>query len=463
MIAVILAGGTGTRLWPYSRVMTPKQFLNLGSTHESLFQETCRRIDSIVSAENIFVVGSDQHENELKHQISQILPNFCDENLLIEPQSRNTAPAILWAIIQINKRRSKEPVVILASDHLIKNPKRFIEALKNAEELANSGYIVTFGICPEHPETGYGYIKAGDTIYKGFRVDEFVEKPDQNTAEYYFKSSKYFWNASIFMATTETWLNEFNNLVPELYSAFVNEKVNRVDLNESETIKGIYQSIKSESVDYALLEKSKKVAVLPVEIEWSDLGSWESIFQISEKDSFQNAIRGNVITLNTNNSLIFSNKKLVTSIGVENLIIVETDDALLVCDMKRSQDVKKLVETLKKEDRHEYKSHNQILRPWGLVTTIIENTNYKIRLLEIMPQKKLSLQRHMYRNEHWVVLKGKASIKRGEDDFLLNENESTFIHKGIKHRLSNQEDTTLKIIEVQYGEYIGENDIERFT
>ena len=185
MIAVILAGGTGTRLWPYSRVMTPKQFLNLGSTHESLFQETCRRIESIVSAENIFVVGSDQHENELKHQISQILPNFCDENLLIEPQSRNTAPAILWAIIQINKRRSKEPVLILASDHLINNPKKFIEALKNAEELANSGYIVTFGISPEHPETGYGYIKAGDTIYKGFRVDEFVEKPDQNTAEYY--------------------------------------------------------------------------------------------------------------------------------------------------------------------------------------------------------------------------------------------------------------------------------------
>ena len=463
MIAMILAGGTGTRLWPYSRVMTPKQFLNLGSTHESLFQETCRRVKSIVSTENIYVVGSDQHENELKHQISQILPNFCDENLLIEPQSRNTAPAILWGIIQINKINSKEPVVILASDHLIKNSKNFIKALENGEELANYGYIVTFGICPEKPETGYGYIKAGDPICNGFSVEEFVEKPDRDTAEYYFKSSKYFWNASIFMATTETWLNEFNDLAPELYAAFDKEKINCEDINSPKIIKGIYQSIKSESVDYALLEKSKKVAVLPVEIDWSDVGSWESLFHVSEKDSHQNAIRGNVITLNTNNSLIFSTKKLVTSIGVENLIIVETDDALLVCDMKRSQDVKKLVETLKKEDRHEYKFHTEIIRPWGVVNTIMENSKCRIRFLEIMPKKKLSLQRHMHRSEHWVVLKGKANIIREDDKILLNENESTFIQKGVKHRLSNEGDTPLQIIEVQYGDYIGEDDIERFN
>ena len=462
MIAMILAGGTGTRLWPFSRSMTPKQFLNLGSTHESLLQETCRRVDTIVSPEKIYVVGSIQHENELIQQLSQTIPNFNKEQLLIEPISRNTAPAILYGIIKIKEKFSKEPVVILASDHLINNSINFVSALKNAESLANSGHIVTFGICPHYPETGYGYIKAGDANGTGFNVDKFVEKPDLDTAKLYFESSNYFWNASIFMATIETWLNEYINLVPDLYSKFEQARLDGMDFSDIINLKVLYESIKSESVDYAILEKSKKVAIIPVEMEWSDLGSWESIYQVSEKDQFENVIRGNVITHDTNNSLIFSSKKLVTSIGVDNLIIIETNDALLVCDMKRSQDVKKLVETLRRKDRHEYKFHTQVVRPWGVSDTIMENSNCKIRLLELMPNKYMSLQLHNFRSEHWVVLKGTADVQKGDEKIFLNENESTYIPKGIKHRLGNPSDINLEIIEVQYGESVEDDDIERF-
>jgi len=462
MIAMILAGGTGTRLWPYSRSMTPKQFLNLGSTHESLFQETCRRLETLIDPEKIYVVGSASHEGELQQQMAQIYPDYRPEQLLIEPLSRNTAPAILWGILQIPENQRSEPVVILASDHLIKAPEHFIGALKNAETLASTGYLVTFGIRPDRPETGYGYIKAGEALEVGFKVANFVEKPDQSTAESYLESSDYTWNASIFMATTETWLDEFRNHAPGLLAVFENAMVDGKELADPEVIRKIYQSIESESIDYALFEKSKRVAVLPVDMEWSDLGSWESIYQVSEKDKQGNVIRGNVISHDTHNCLIFSSKKLVTSIGVENLIIVETDDALLVCDMTRSQDVKKLVETLKKEERHEYKFHTRVMRPWGSATTILENTSYRIRMLEIQTDKSMSLQSHQKRSEHWVVLEGIADVQRGDEKVILQENESAYIPKGMRHRLGNSGKTTLQIIEVQQGEYLGDDDIERF-
>ena len=357
MIAMILAGGTGTRLWPYSRDMTPKQFLNLGSNHESLFQETCKRLEALASPEQIYVVGDERHQGKLQQQMEQVFPDFRPEQLLLEPLRRNTAPAILWGILHIPPNQLREPVIILASDHLIKVPENFISALKSAELLVNYGHIVTFGIRPDRPETGYGYIKAGEPLEVGFKVADFVEKPDQATAERYVKSSDYTWNASIFMATAETWLDEFRQHAPEMLAVFEKEIADRKELDNPELIRKIYQSIEAESIDYALLEKSQRVAVLPVEMGWSDLGSWENIYQVSEKDGDGNVLRGNVISHDTQNSLIFSSKKLVTSIGVEDLVIVETDDALLVCDMKRSQDVKKLVETLKKEGRHEYKFH----------------------------------------------------------------------------------------------------------
>ena len=459
---MILAGGTGTRLWPYSRTMTPKQFLNLGSTHESLFQETCKRLETLVSPEQIYVIGSKTHQGELQQQIEQVFPNFSPKQLLLEPMSRNTAPAILWGILQLPSNKQREPVIILASDHLIKAPENFINALKSAEPLASYGHIVTFGIRPDRAEIGYGYIKAGEPLEVGFKVVDFVEKPEQALAERYFKSTDYTWNASIFMATAETWLDEFRLHASEIFAVFENAKSDLKELDDPEVIREIYQSIESVSIDYSLLEKSQRVVVVPVEMEWSDLGSWESIYQVSEKDSQGYVLRGNVISHDTQYSLIFSSKKLVTSLGVENLIIVETDDALLVCDMARSQDVKKLVETLKREERHEYKFHTRVMRPWGCATTIQENANYRIRMLEIMPRKSMLLQLHKHRSEHWVVLHGIADVQRGDEKVILKENESLYIPKRMLHCLGNSGKTSLHIIEVQLGEYLGEDDIERF-
>ena len=267
--------------------------------------------------------------------------------------SRNTAPAILWSILSIPQSNRNDPVVVLASDHLIKNLHSFTHALKLGEKLASSGYIVTFGIKPDRAETGYGYIKSGKPLEVGFKVEEFVEKPDQPTAEQYLDSSDYTWNASIFMATTETWLQEFRKHAPALLDVF-EKGASTGDLSDKEQIREIYNSVSADSIDYALLEKSDRVAVIPVDMEWTDLGSWESLHKVSDKDSEGNVLRGNVISQDTKISLIFSEKKLVASIGVENLIIVETDDALLVCNKNRSQEVKKLVEKLKREERNEY-------------------------------------------------------------------------------------------------------------
>ena len=457
---MILAGGTGTRLWPYSRSTTPKQFLNLGSTHESLFQETCRRLEPLISPEKIYVVGSSEHQGELQQQMQEVFPDYNSEQLLIEPLSRNTAPAILWGILQIPENQRQQPVVILASDHLIKSPQNLISALKSAKPLASSGYIVTFGIRPERPETGYGYIKAGEALEVGFKVSYFVEKPDQETAKAYLESSDYTWNASIFMATAETWLDEFRKHSPELLAAFDKKSIAEKDLYDPKNIREIYESIEAESIDYALLEKSKNVVVLPVEMEWSDLGSWESIYEVSEKDAHGNVLRGNVISHDTHNSLIFSSKKLVTSIGVDNLIIIETDDALLVCDMSRSQDVKKLVEKLKREDRHEYKFHTRVTSPWGSATTILENKFYRIRMLEIMPGKSMSLQSDHWRSENLIILEGNADMHRRDEKIILKKNESAHIPIGVAHTLRNSEKISLKIIEVQRRHYINDDDIE---
>jgi len=353
MIAVILAGGTGTRLWPYSRSITPKQFLNLGSSHISLFQQTSKRLESLVSPDQIYIVGGDAQKDQLRNQILQIFPDFPIDQLLLEPFGRNTAPAILWSILRIPQRNHNVPIAVLASDHLIKNHNSFTHALKLGERLAYLGYIVTFGIKPDRAETGYGYIKSGQSLEIGFKVEEFVEKPDQQTAEQYLESSNYSWNASIFMATAQTWLQEFRKHAPEILDVFEKESSSK-DFLDKEKIRKIYNSVSADSIDYALLEKSDCVAVIPVDMEWTDLGSWNSLYVVSDKDNEGNVLRGNVISQDTKNSLIFSEKKLVASVGVENLIIVETDDALLVCNMNQSQDVKKLVEKLKREDRNEF-------------------------------------------------------------------------------------------------------------
>jgi mannose-1-phosphate guanylyltransferase/mannose-6-phosphate isomerase len=462
MIGMILAGGTGTRLWPFSRTMTPKQFLNLGSTHESLLQETIQRLSPLLAIENIFIIGSAVHEIELYRQVEQLSPDFPLGHILLEPRSCNTAPAILWGLTRIPEHRWDEPLVILPADHLIDNRKRFLEHLDQGQRLAQKGWILTFGIQPDRPDTGYGYIKAGKPLEIGHQVAAFIEKPPLKKAQAFFNAKTYSWNAGIFMATPKTLLTEYQTHCPAMYQLFFDNGSPRAELDDPDTIRDIFQQIVSNSFDYAILEKSEKVAVLTMGVGWNDLGSWESIYQKSIKDKSGNVTRGNVILQDSQNCLIFSDKRLITGVGLKNVIIIETSDALLACDLTRSQDVKKLVETLKQEDRFEYKFHTTVIRPWGKFTVIAEENEYLIRSITVLPGKRLSLQRHFHRNEHWVVTAGTADIIRGDDHFFLSENESTYIPKTMIHRLANPGKATLEIIEVQMGGYIDDDDIERY-
>ena len=359
MYAILLAGGSGTRLWPYSRTMSPKQFLALGVTHESLFQETCQRLAPLVPPKNLWVIGSQSHEHELRLQLAQMVSGFPDDHVLLEPVGRNTAPAVLWGALQIPEDQQDEPLLVVSADHLIGNPEGFVEAVRSAVPLAEEGWLITFGIRPDHPETGYGYIQSGTPLSVGFRVSRFVEKPDAETAQRLANSPDYTWNAGIFLATAATFLQEFRQHAPKLFEAFEPLRPHAGKSPTPEAVAQVFAATASISIDYAVMEKSQRVAVLPVDIAWSDLGSWESLHQVSEKDTNGNVLRGNVICRDTRNSLIISGKKLVTSIGVENLVIIETEDALLVCDLRRTQDVKQLVETLKEEDRHEYRFHTE--------------------------------------------------------------------------------------------------------
>ncbi len=462
MIGIILAGGSGSRLWPFSRTMSPKQFLNLGSTHESLLQETFKRISALVRKDRTFIVGSKYHEVELVRQVRQVCENFPIENILLEPIGCNTAPAILWALSHIPESLRDEPIVILPADHLIQREKRFLEYLQRGQSLAKEGFIVTFGIRPDRLETGYGYIKSGKSVGTGYRVERFEEKPNRKKAEEFISSEDYSWNSGIFMSTPRVLLSEYRKLCPTLFSYFFDSDFKPLSgKEEGEDTGERFERIDPISIDYAILEKSDKVAVIPMDIVWSDLGSWESIYRMSRKDRNGNTTRGNVILQDSKNCLVFSDKRLITCVGLENVILVETADALLLCDLKRSQDVKRLVETLKEEERGEYKFHTKVVRPWGSHQDIYRGSGCKIRLMKILPGKSISTHRHFHRSEHWVVVEGTAKVSKAGNGFYLTENESTFTAKATLHSLKNPGSVPLRVIEVQQGDYIDENDIHR--
>lgn len=461
MICIILAGGSGTRLWPYSRTMSPKQFLNLGSTHESLLQGTIQRLEPVLEIEKTIIIGSKHHEVELKIQTEQIQSGFPATNILLEPKAKNTAPAVLWGLANIPIKHHNEFVVVLPADHLIQKEDLFIEHLKKAQLLADNERIVTFGICPSRAEVGYGYIKAGKPILSGYEVDRFEEKPSLSKAQEFIKSPNYSWNAGIFMARVSTFINEYKLLCPDLYRCFFKDDKPRKELKDPEVMERIFDKVASDSIDYALMEKSQKVAVVPMDVGWNDLGSWESIYQVSDKDSSGNVTQGNVILQDSNNCLIFSDKKLITCVGLNNLILIETSDALLACDLSRTQDVKKLVETLKKEERGEYKFHTKVIRPWGSYNEIYQSTKFKIRVIEVLPGKNISFHRHFHRSEHWVIISGTAKVSKNDDVIFLSENQSTFITKTMQHSIQNPGSITLQMLEIQQGGYLDEGDIER--
>lgn len=454
---VILAGGTGSRLWPLSRELYPKQLLNLAADH-SLLQATLLRVSQLEVASPVLIVG-EEHRFIAQRQVEELALGRTT-TILLEPVGRNTAPAIAAAAYYC-KTLHQEPFVLLVlpADHLIQNSASFQEAVLKAVQLAEKGSLVTFGIKPTKPETGYGYIER-----KGeHTVASFVEKPDRATAEGYLASGNYFWNSGMFAFLGSEVTGQMENLCPEICIA-MQAAVSKGSV-DGPFFRLEAQSMKmcpSDSIDYALMEKSTDVAVVPADFGWSDIGSWQALWEVSQKNAQGNVLSGDVMAEDVSNSLVRSEHRLVAAVGLEDTMVVETADAVLVAPLNRSQDVKKIVESLKVQKRGEYQFHTTVFRPWGSYTILEEQENFKIKRITVLPSVKLSLQKHHHRSEHWVVVKGTAKVTCGDKVFLVMENQSTYIPCGEKHRLENPGVIPLELIEVQNGSYLGEDDIIRY-
>jgi len=458
MKAVILAGGSGTRLWPLSRYGMPKQFVNINKG-KSLLLSTLERLCEYLKYENIFIITNEDYKFHVLEEVKKI-SNIIENNLILEPVGRNTAPAISLSLKYFEEKikcSPNETVIVLPSDHIIEPVKKFTEYLFICDKIAKDGYIVTFGISPRNPNTGYGYIKRGKRIdkikdFKAYIVEKFVEKPDYNTALKYLKDGNYYWNSGMFAFSIETMKNELKKYAPEIYK--------KMSSNFNNMIKDFYK-MPDISIDYAVMEKSKKSAVLEADLLWSDLGSWDSLEEIEPKDNSGNIKIGNIVDINSKNSIIYAGERLVSAIDIENLVIVDTKDALLIAKKGSSQKVKEIVEILKKRKNKEVIEHTTVYRPWGSYTVLEEGERYKIKRITVKPGHKLSVQIHHHRSEHWIVVKGIAKVTNGDIVKYVHENESTYVPKSTKHCLENPGKIPLELIEVQNGEYVGEDDIIR--
>lgn len=455
MKSIILAGGSGSRLWPLSRDLYPKQLLSFDE-EESLLQKTFNRLCSFSKPEEIVTVTNIKHSPNIKLQLNSINK----ENVVIsEPLSKNTAPAIACTMEYFRQTSKEDDVVLIVpSDHLVKRIDDFTKTVQNALELAEQGYIVTFGIKPTYPETGYGYIKTKNPLSVGYKVDCFVEKPDLPTAKKYLASGEYYWNGGIFMGKISVFLEEFAKYTPDIYN-----NLSRLDFTKETKIDyDIYEDMPSISIDYAIMEKSDKIALVELLSDWNDLGSWQSIYNIKPKDKNGNVISGKVLTDNVKNSFIYSQKEVVAVSDLEDIILVETEDAIMACKMNKSQNVKKLYEILKDSQSDTIKLHKTVFRPWGYYTCMNSGDGYLTKTICVMPKQKLSLQSHNHRSEHWVVLEGHALVIKDSKEYNIDAGDSIDIPIGVKHSLQNPYDKELKIIEVQKGDYISEDDIIRY-
>ncbi len=462
IIPVILCGGAGTRLWPLSRELYPKQLLSLVGEN-SLLQDTANRIIAIEGIQEPVLVCNEEHRFLVAEQLREM--DVVPETIILEPEGRNTAPAVALAALQSLATRQGEDsiLVVLPSDHVISNHQAFGAALGVSLDLAEAGHLVTFGITPAGPETGYGYIRAGNAIGGGYVVDEFVEKPDLPVAESYVRDGGYYWNSGMFVFRASRYLEELQDQRPAIHKAVDAAYLNRqkdeyFTRPESRT----FLCCPSDSVDYAVMEGTGSAVMVALDAGWSDIGSWDALWKISNKDENGNTLIGDVIVEDVEGSYIRSEHKLVSVVGLQDLVVVETADAVLVAHQKRSQEVRKVVESLQSSEREEQITHRKVYRPWGHYENLDSGHRFQVKRICVKPGASLSLQKHHHRAEHWTVVCGTARVTRDEEIFEISENESTFIPLGAKHRLENPGRVPLEIIEVQSGHYLGEDDIVRF-
>lgn len=455
MYGIILAGGSGSRLWPLSRELYPKQLLNLISD-KSLLQSTFERLTNCMQKDEILSITNTKHSANVRMQLAQQTEN---PKVLSEPVSKNTAPAIALATKYIMQETGEDPVILVVpSDHLIQDKEHFLSTVKKGEKLAEEGYIVTFGIKPNYPETGYGYINTLKPLDIGFKVKEFVEKPNLETAEKYLKAGTYYWNSGIFMFKASTMIAEIEKNAPEIAKIAQN-----VDFTKSSDIPFVeFDKMPSISIDYAVMEKSDKIALVALESDWNDLGSWQSIYDVSKKDEHNNVFIGHVIDEGSKNSFVYASSKLVTTIGLEDTVIVETEDAILACKKDRTQDVKHIYETLKKQNDDTHLIHKTVYRPWGFYTVIAQGNGFLSKIIHVNSGQKLSVQSHNHRSEHWVVLTGTAKVVLEANERILSPGHSVDIPVKAIHSLQNPYKEALEIIEVQKGDILAEDDIIRY-
>lgn len=454
---VILAGGTGSRLWPLSRELYPKQLLQL-TNDASLLQTTLLRVKELPGVLPPIVVVGEEHRFITRTQIDD-LGVFDDYSILLEPVGRNTAPAICAAAEYCGEMAEETVLLVLPADHVILHQEKFSDAVAEAVNLAVDGFVVTFGIQPAGPETGYGYIEKGE----GSRVASFKEKPSLELAREYLNDGRYFWNSGMFAFSIKTFKAEMQEYSPEIVAKMA-EAVEKgeVDSRFFRLEKSAMLACPSDSVDYALMEKTANAAMVAADLGWSDIGSWRALWEVLEKDERGNAVRGDVLLEDTSNCLVRAEEMLVVTVGMEDTLVVETADAVLVAPLSKSQDVKRVVARLKKEKRKELSLHRTVYRPWGSYTVLEEQPRFQIKRITVTPGAKLSLQMHHHRHEHWVVVTGTARVTNGDQEILLHENQSTYIPAGTMHRLENPGVISLELIEVQNGSYLGEDDIVRF-
>ena len=461
IIPIIMAGGSGTRLWPLSRSLYPKQFLSL-INENSLLQETLKRLDGLNCLPPV-IVSNNEHRFIVAEQLRQF--GVDDFQIILEPVGRNTASAVALAALKSLELHGDHHMLVLAADHAIQDIEAFHAAVLAAEQESVDNKLVTFGIVPTKPETGYGYIKKGEQVKNSvFKVNSFVEKPDLETAKNYLEQKCYLWNSGMFMFKASVYLDELKKFRPDILAA-CKESLSSAstDLDFIRLNSDVFAECPDESIDYAVMEKTQDCVVIPLDADWSDIGSWTSLWEISEKDEHENVSHGDVINYNSRNNYIYSEGSLISTVGVNNLIIVQTKDALLVAQQDNVQDIKKIVEILKKQKRSEHISHREVYRPWGRYDSVERGDRYQVKRITVKPGECLSTQMHHHRAEHWVVVAGTAKVTCGERTFFVTENESTFIPIGTVHTLENPGKIPLEVIEIQSGVYLGDDDIVRLS